>query len=212
MVDIEKQTTTAGVYIIYKDYFLFMFGYDSNSNTNELGVVRFGGHREKNETLTECVKREIEEETRLNCQLLDNTITYRFNDKSKNFSKVEYSKKLLLNIPLPILITDRPDKTLSVMYLAYGKGKLRPNMETQGILLLRRQDIDLICSNNITFAEYQKKGGKCILTEKLKKVGENPENFILAPKIQLLFLNQLFKLEPKSMERWLFKRFYRNLH
>ena len=46
MLDLEKQTVTAGAYILYNGYFLFMFGFGSKKDTNELGVVRFGGHRE----------------------------------------------------------------------------------------------------------------------------------------------------------------------
>ena len=59
MIDIELNTRTAGAYVFYDGYFVFMFGFGSNHPDNELGVVRFGGYREKDETVIECVTREV---------------------------------------------------------------------------------------------------------------------------------------------------------
>lgn len=79
------------------------------------------------------------------------------------------------------------------MYLAYGKGKLVPSMETQGILLLRKEDINLICSKDITFKEYKNNGGKYILANSF------PDDAILIPHNQMRFLNKLFTLESELM-------------
>jgi len=65
MMDIELNTRTAGAYVFYDGYFVFMFGFGSNHPDSELGVVRFGGHREKDETVIECVTREVKEESSL---------------------------------------------------------------------------------------------------------------------------------------------------
>lgn len=45
MIAFEINARTAGAYILYDGYFLFMFGVGANHKDNELGVVRFGGHR-----------------------------------------------------------------------------------------------------------------------------------------------------------------------
>ncbi len=63
MVDIEINPRTAGAYVLYNGYFVFMFGFGSNHKDNELGVVRFGEHLEKGETAIECVTREVKEES-----------------------------------------------------------------------------------------------------------------------------------------------------
>jgi 8-oxo-dGTP pyrophosphatase MutT (NUDIX family) len=63
MVDFELHAKTAGAYVLYDGYFLFMFGFGSNHKDNELGVVRFGGYREKGETSIQCAAREVKEES-----------------------------------------------------------------------------------------------------------------------------------------------------
>ena len=63
MINLEKSTKTAGAYVLYDGYFLFMFGFGSKHKGNELGVIRFGGHREKGETVLQCVAREVREES-----------------------------------------------------------------------------------------------------------------------------------------------------
>lgn len=80
------------------------------------------------------------------------------------------------------------------MYLAYGHGKLTPNMETQGILLLRKEDIHLICSKDTTFKEYKENGGEFILVNPL------PEDALLLPHNQLRFWDKLFTLESELMD------------
>ena len=155
---------TAGAYILYNGYFLFMFGF--NADKTKLGVVRFGGHVEPGETAFECVIREVKEECSLDIE----------------FFRTE-----------PIFVRQVVDGKLSVMYLTYGKGELRPSMETQGILLLRREDIENICMKNMTFKEYKESGGKYILVDDL------PEDYYLFPHVQLHFLHNLFTSESELM-------------
>ena len=66
-------------------------------------------------------------------------------------------------------------------------------METQGILLLRKGDIELICSKEITFKRYKEIGGMFIQDKTLS------DDAILAPGMQLHFLNRLFILEQGLM-------------
>ena len=97
----------------------------------------------------------------------------------------------------PILVLEGQDGSLSVTYLAYGKGNLTPNMETQGILLLRKEDVGMICSGNTTFGAYKESGGKFILAKPL------PEDCVFVPHVQLRFLNDLFTLESELMAAYM---------
>jgi len=65
MINLEKNTKAAGAYVLHNGYFPFMFGRSTHHKKNELGVVRFGGHREKNETAVQCAVREVQEEASL---------------------------------------------------------------------------------------------------------------------------------------------------
>ncbi|MHB1153782.1 MAG: NUDIX domain-containing protein [Eubacteriales bacterium] len=192
MINIEQHTTKARAYLFYNGYFLFMFGWGIDYKDNKLGVVRFGGHREKGESTVECVIREVREETSLHIDLFNNNIVYTLkNDMTiieKTVEKEDYA---------PILVKIGDNSAYSVMYLAYGKGELKPDMETQGILLLRKEDITTICSRDITFSEYKDLGGKYILAKPL------PDNGVLSPNIQLRFLSKLFLLEPNLMSKFM---------
>lgn len=185
MIDIEKNTTKSGAYIFYNGYYLFMFGWGIDHKDNRLGVVRFGGHREKDETAAQCAIREIKEEASLDIELYRNINTYIEKYNGNIYNKIIGSKS-----DNPILIRIGPDNNYSIMYLAYGKGELKPDTETQGILLLRKEDIANICSKDITFKEYKDMGGKYILASPL------PDDGILSPNMQLHFLNKLFLMEP----------------
>ena len=191
MIDIGKYTTKAGAYLFYNGYFLFMFGWGDNSKGNKLGVVRFGGHREKNETVVQCVTREIKEETSLDIEFYKNNCVYVEKSDVNDYDRIKGNQE-----NSPILLRIGSDKKYSIMYLAYGKGELKPDMETQGILLLRKEDIVNICSHDITFGEYKELGGKYILAKPL------PDNGILTPNIQLDFLNKLFLLEPELISNY----------
>lgn len=76
MLDIERDTSTAGAYVFYNGYFVFMFGFGTNHSEHELGVVRLGGHREKRESVMQCVTREVREEALLDITFFDNKFVY----------------------------------------------------------------------------------------------------------------------------------------
>lgn len=192
MDDFEIEAKTAGAYVLYKGYFVFMFGFGSNHKDNELGVVRFGGHREIGETSIQCVTREVKEESSLDVAFYNNKYTYVEKDNGKDYEKVKGNRDIN-----PILVIKRQDNSKSLMYLAYGMGELAPNMETQGILLLRKEDINLICSKDTTFKKYKDYGGKFILVKSL------PEDALLIPHSQLHFLNKLFTLESELINNYI---------
>ena len=188
MLDIEANTKTAGAYVLYGGYFPFMFGFGANHGSDELGVVRLGGHRESGETAIQCAAREVREESSLDTVFYENRTIYVGNPGGGNYEKIEGDRR-----DSPIFVMRGRENELSVMYLAHGKGTLAPKMETQGVLLLRAEDIERICPGRITLSEYKKSGGKCILA------GPLPEDAVFVPHIQLRFLNKLFTLERELM-------------
>ena len=191
MINFEINARTAGAYVLYNGYFVFMFGFGTNHKDNELGVVRFGGHLEKGETAIQCVIREVKEESSLDVDFYDNKYIYIEKDNGTNYDKIKGNE-----VNNPIYVNKWKDNSISIMYLAYGRGKLAPSMETQGILLLRKEDINLICSNNTTFKEYKNNGGKFILVNPL------PDDAFLISHNQLYFLNKLFTLESELMTNY----------
>ena len=163
-----------------------MFGFGSSHPDNELGVVRFGGHLEKGETAIQCVTREVREESSLDVTFYDNKITYI--ETENGHKRVNGGENIN-----PILISKNNENKYSVIYLTYGRGTIAPNMETQGILFLRREDIRKICAGGTSFREFRDSGGKYLLVKDL------PEDNILSPHTQIRFLNELFDLEDDLM-------------
>ena len=198
MYNLEEQTKTAGAYIMYNGYLLFMFGFSNDKSSTDLGVVRFGGHKENNENVLSCVKREVKEETSLDSEFYLNNIVYSYKLKEDVFKKIDsYSIVTETSEILPMLLELKEDNSLSLMYLLKGFGKLEPSMETQGILLLRFKDLKDICTKQISFKDYIDNGGKYVVTKKLKKVENNPKKYKLIPRAQLLFINKFLQVNPK---------------
>lgn len=190
LIHIDKNVRTSGAYVMYKDLFVFQVGPTSKGDT--LGVVRLGGHKEADETAVETAKREVEEEASMDITILNSPTTYYkeyWNAKSKKL-KVE-------NEVNPILIIDSPDESLSIMYIAYSKMLPKPSSETNGLLLLSLNDIELICTGKITLNNYINQGGVAILKEKMDK------ELILQPFPQLMFLSELLKEDPVLLQQFL---------
>jgi len=188
MAAIEANIETAGAYVLYEGYFVFMFGFGSHHPANELGIVRFGGHREAGETAIECVRREVKEESSLDVTFFENQAIYMENDHGNGYDRTKGSQRVH-----PILISRREENRFSAMYLAHGHGSLVPGAETQGVLFLRREDLGMICSRDTTLREYTENGGKLLLA------GDLPESAVLSPHTQIRFLNRLFTLEEKLL-------------
>ena len=155
------------------------------------------------ETVIECIQREIKEETSLNCDFFNTNIVYKLDEFSEGYKKIKHEEiNVIDSSKYPIFISNKKNGELSLMYLLHGIGELKADMETQGILFLRGEDIKEICTKKVTFSDYKNKGGKYLLTEKLGVIDEYPEDFILIPKTQLLFLNKLFDLEPELIKKF----------
>ncbi|GMR66404.1 MULTISPECIES: NUDIX domain-containing protein [Bacillus] len=190
MIHIDKNVRTSGAYVIYKNLFVFQVGPTSKGDT--LGVVRLGGHKESDETAVETAKREVKEEASIDTTILNSLTTYykeNWNAQSKEI-KVE-------NEVNPILIIDSPDESLSIMYVAYSKMLPKPSSETNGLLLLSLNDIELVCTGKITLNDYINQGGVAILKEKMDK------ELILQPFPQLMFLAELLKEDPVLLQQFL---------
>ena len=121
MINIEKHARTAGAYVLYGGYFLFMVGHGKNHGKNELGVVRFGGHREKNETLMQCAAREVKEEASLDVAFYNSEAAYFYREDTDMYRRIRLNEA-----PSPVLAIRWMGGVLSVMYLAYGMGELKP--------------------------------------------------------------------------------------
>lgn len=143
LIHIDKNVRTSGAYVMYKNLFDFQVGPTSKRDT--LGVVRLGGHIEADETAVETAKREVEEEASIDITILNSPTTYYKESWNAQSKKVKVENEVN-----PILIIDSPDESLSIMYVAYSKMLPKPSSETNGLLLLSLNDIELICTGKIT--------------------------------------------------------------
>ncbi|TKI79110.1 NUDIX hydrolase, partial [Bacillus wiedmannii] len=71
------------------------------------------------------------------------------------------------------------------------------SFETNGLLLLSLNHIELICTGKITLDDYINQGGIAILKEKMNK------ELILQPFPQLMFLAELLKEDPVLLQQFL---------
>ncbi|MDA1904211.1 NUDIX hydrolase [Bacillus cereus] len=189
MIHIDKNVRTSGAYVMYKNLFVFQVGPTSKRDT--LGVVRLGGHIEADETAVETAKREVEEEASIDITILNSPTTYYRESWNAQSKKVKVENEVN-----PILIIDSPDESLSIMYVAYSKMLPKPSSETNGLLLLSLNDIELICTGKITLNDYINQGGVSILKEKMDN------ELILQPFPQLMFLSELLKEDPVLLQQF----------
>lgn len=191
---IDKQVKTAGAYVWYDGYFPFQFG--PTKAGSHLGVVRFSGHRENDETAWETAVREVREESMMEINIIHSPKTFLLTAWEKRPIEVKIDDGIS-----PILIKGQPDETLSIMFLAYSANPPQPSSETKGILLLTPDDIQLICTHEITLKEFLERNGKAMYTDTLN------EDLILLPYPQLVFLSQLLNNEVKMMQNFMGSRY-----
>lgn len=134
----------------------------------------------------------MEEEASMDITILNSPTTYY-----KEYWNAQSKKLKVENEVNPILIIDSPDESLSIMYIAYSKMLPKPSSETNGLLLLSLNDIELICTGKITLNNYINQGGVAILKEKMDK------ELILQPFPQLMFLSELLKEDPVLLQQFL---------
>ncbi len=184
MLDFEnlQNVKTVGAFIVNDSKFAFMIG--PNASKDKLGIVRFGGHVEKNEHIYECLLREINEETSSTATIVSSPITY-YKGKWEEDDYIELEKDLPLDIKPIIIVGD--SNYLTMLFLAYVNEELKPSNETHGIIYLSISDIQNICNNRLTLNRFIKKGGKIVQQKKIDYEME------LYPGPHLKFLNYLLK-------------------
>ena len=192
-MDLNKQVNTAGAFILINDLFVFMVGPNQD---NDLCVVRFGGHKEHEETVIECLKREIKEEASITVTPVNSPITYYTESWDKEPILINQNLKEDIS---PIIIKGKENGPLSILYFAYSDEEPIPDFETHGILFLNLEDIDLICKELITIGDFLKNGGKAIFQKELRK------DVILKPGVHLRFLSMLNKKQPEIINNFVKK-------
>ncbi|HDR7517665.1 NUDIX domain-containing protein [Bacillus mobilis] len=190
MIHIDKNVRTSGAYVMYRNLFVFQVGPTSKGDT--LGVVRLGGHKEADETAVETAKREVKEEASIDVSILNSPTTFYKENWNAQSKKIKIESEVN-----PLLIIDSQDETLSIMYVAYSKIPPKPSSETNGLLLLSLNDIELICTGKITLNDYINQDGVAILKEKMNK------DLVLQPFPQLLFLAEILKEDPTLLYHFL---------
>ncbi|GAB6550577.1 MULTISPECIES: NUDIX hydrolase [Bacillus] len=190
MIHIDKNVRTSGAYVMYRNLFVFQVGPTSKGDT--LGVVRLGGHKEADETAVQTAKREVKEEASIDVSILNSPTTFYKGNWNAQSKKIKIESEVN-----PLLIIDSQDETLSIMYVAYSKIPPKPSSETNGLLLLSLNDIELICTGKITLNDYINQDGVAILKEKMNK------DLVLQPFPQLLFLAEILKEDPTLLYHFL---------
>lgn len=192
-MDLNKQVNTAGAFILINDLFVFMVG---PNQKGDLCVVRLGGHKENNETAEECLKREIKEEASIDVTLANSPITYYLDLWYGEPGIIEQNFKTDKS---PIIITGPQDGPLSILYFAYSDQEPVPDSETHGIIFLKKEDIDLICKEQITIDDFLKSGGKALFQKELRR------DVILRPGVHLRFLSTLNKMNHNIIDNFIRK-------
>jgi 8-oxo-dGTP pyrophosphatase MutT (NUDIX family) len=181
---------TSGAYVLYNGLFPFQVG--PTRKGDKLGVVRLGGHRERDETAAETAVREVLEESSMKINIVSSPITFfkrNWNDSaSKIYTEDEFA---------PILIKGTDVASSTAMYLAHSESEPRPSSETSGLLLLTSKDVHLICKQRITLNEYLRQHGRALFKRELN------ENLLLEPFPHILFLAELLEKEPELMKRFM---------
>lgn len=187
---IPHNVRTAGAYVLYKGLFVFQVG--PTKEGDKLGVVRLGGHREGNETALDTAKREVFEEAQVEIALFNPNTTFYLREWNEEPTKVKIDEPVV-----PILIKGNEESSYSVMYLSNTLTLPAPASESNGLLLLTPEIVQLIGRKKITLSDYQKMGGFSILKAELDM------NLILQPFPQLLFLSRLLNEETDLMEHFM---------
>ncbi|WLR57483.1 NUDIX hydrolase [Mesobacillus subterraneus] len=183
-----KHVRTSGAYIMYKGLFPFQVG--PTRKGDKLGVVRLGGHREDGESAQDTAIREVFEESSMEIELVNSPITFFKREWNDTAIKIRSSEDIA-----PILLKGTDPTASTAMYLAYSNTAPVPSSETNGLLLLSREEISLICTQKITLEKFIAQGGKASLSRKI--------NFglPLEPFPQLLFLAELFEKEASLLDQ-----------
>ncbi|MBU5349147.1 NUDIX domain-containing protein [Paenibacillus lautus] len=177
------QPKTVGVYLFINGLFAFAFG--PNRHEGKLGIARFGGHIEANESIVECALREVKEETTLDVLLVSSPITYQIDSWDSRLMEVEDEGKEVK----PILRFGQ-----NVMFFARSNLEPKPWSETKGIILLSETELLRICNSEVTYGDFIAWGGSRIVRNEYSK------DYILQPLGQMRFLARLMQERPDILK------------
>lgn len=200
---LSGRVVTAGAYVVWRGRYVFMVGFPGDA-TDRLGVVRLGGHREGDEDAWRCAAREVLEESGLHLRPIPPPATYWIGPGQ--------DERTMRSAPwegdtsggaAPLLVGwrshvagDGDDRDgggavrLSVTYVAEGLGDPHPAAETQGLLLLRPQDVTTVARGSVTLEALLDTGAEALLRAPL------PTHLPLEPLTQLRALALLLDRHP----------------
>ena len=165
---------------------------------DRLGVARLGGHREEGENAWSCAAREVLEESTLRIRPLVPPATYWIGPEQDERSMVVApwpTAPAGAAVPLLVGWRARPGggmgRILSVTYLAEGEGTPLPAAETQGLLLLRPDEVRAVARGQLTLGALLEAGGKAVFRTAL------PTGLPLEPLTQLRALALLLDRHPE---------------
>jgi hypothetical protein len=171
------------VYLFVGGRFAFAFG--PNQYEGKLGIARFGGHMEPNETIRECVIREVKEETNLDVSLISSPITYDMESFVHEAAACKADQSLGAT---PILKVGH-----NAMFFAKVDKDPEICSETKGIIFLTSSEIIQICQNEVTYEQFKARGGRSITRV------DYPGHLVLQPLGQMQFLAKLITEQPKLL-------------
>lgn len=191
-MDLNKNVVKAGAYVLYEGRFVFMFGF--NDAKDMLGVVRLGGHREPDETPVQCAIREVREECMLDALPFDSPETFVEGERALTLLSQE------LIFPRPVWVKQQAGaitEKWTIMYLMRAQGTMKPHMETQGLISVNQNSIDLLCTGHASLRTMREYGAVVRMSVPL------PEDMPLTPSLQVHFLNWLLHSRPKWFSAYL---------
>jgi len=194
MEDIHNaKINTAGAFVCIHGVYPFMLGHIPHND--HIPIVRLGGHREEGETGWGCAMREVHEETGMSIQLITPSVTYLADgdDPETGLREIQWDHETdPENIPLLVVAYRREGKTLlSLMYLAEADQFPVPSSEVKGLLLLKPEEIQSVCSNTLTLEQYLNQEGQAILNAPFDK------SLVLEPFIQLSMFSKILHKRPE---------------
>jgi NUDIX domain len=195
-VTLADEVVTAGAYVVVGGRFVFMVGFPLPAR-DRLGVVRLGGHREPGETAWACAAREVGEESGIMAHPLAPPATFWVgpDQDPAALAPGPWVGEAEETVP-PLLVGWRLEggrRRLSATYLARGEGPPAPAAETQGLLLLRPDDVRRLVRERLSLAAFLRDGGQALLRAPL------PTYLPLEPRLQLSALAVLLDRYPNRL-------------
>jgi 8-oxo-dGTP pyrophosphatase MutT (NUDIX family) len=177
-----EPVVTSGVVLRWRDRFVFQTGL--NRARDRLGVVRLGGHVEPDETAAACAVREAQEEANVAVRLISATTTHGYVVNAESFDLLPASWRG--EAPAPLLVASMtPEPGSSITYLAETEDEPRPGSETQALVFLTADEVELLTSTPTTLGAFLVAGGVIVEAFPL------PRELVLFPHGQLRALARL---------------------